>query len=274
MPKGGIWPLGFRTNSRKAGSVREVEAIRGTPVFCPDPETPSPSEPWHLLQPIFSKTSFPFCGLPVEAPLDCFCPRLIRASEVRTTTSAARITTKKKITASLKIFDGLLFSLIPGPSAWLRVNVNQRGLSAFDNLERPVKRRRKILGVRDGALRVQAQALCELRIINAGVINRGANLGAIDSAAVAIGHDLHLHDLLMIGAIVVHDRQERNAMMRGGPQNSGSVHQVAVALDIHGQPAVLAVRQGRADRGRRAVADPVTTGAANELVILVNVPQL
>jgi len=84
-----------------------------------------------------------------------------------------------------------------------------------------------------------------------------ADLHAIYAAAVAIRHNLHLHHLLMIGAIVVHDGEQRNAVMRGGPENSRRVHQIAVALDVHRQAAVLAVRESRANRGWRAIADAV-----------------
>ena len=42
----------------------------------------------------------------------------------------------------------------------------------------------------------------------------------IDAALVPVGHPLQVHDFLMIGAVVVHDVQQRNAVMRGGPQDA------------------------------------------------------
>jgi hypothetical protein len=45
----------------------------------------------------------------------------------------------------------------------------------------------------------------------------------------------------MVTAIVVHDREERNAMVRGRPKNAGPVHKVAVILDIDAEAAVLAI---------------------------------
>ena len=56
----------------------------------------------------------------------------------------------------------------------------------------------------------------------------------------AVGHALHVHDLLVIGAVVVHDAQQRNLVMRRGPQHAGRVHQVAVGLDADREAAVLA----------------------------------
>ncbi len=75
------------------------------------------------------------------------------------------------------------------------------------------------------------------------------------------GHVLDVHALLMIGAIVVHDAEQRDLVMRGGPQDAGRVVQIAVALDVDGQAAVFAVGQRRADRGRSAVADAVSRPA-------------
>ena len=81
-------------------------------------------------------------------------------------------------------------------------------------------------------------------------------------------HDLHVHQLLMIGAVIVHDVQQRNLVMRRGPQDAGSVVQIAVALDVHAQASVLLVRQRCADGGRRAVADAVCAVRADEVVML------
>ena len=42
---------------------------------------------------------------------------------------------------------------------------------------------------------------------------------------------LEPHHFLVIGAIVLHDDQQRNLVMRRGPQRAGRHHQVAVGLD-------------------------------------------
>ena len=64
---------------------------------------------------------------------------------------------------------------------------------------------------------MQAQALCELCIVDARIVYGGTDPGALDPAIVAVGHDLYLHDLLMIRMVIVHDRQQRNAVVCGGP---------------------------------------------------------
>ena len=43
---------------------------------------------------------------------------------------------------------------------------------------------------------------------------------------------LHVHHFLVVGAVVVHHREQRDPVLRRGPQHAGRVHQVAVALDV------------------------------------------
>ena len=57
-------------------------------------------------------------------------------------------------------------------------------------------------------------------------------------------------------------------VVRGGPQHAGRVVQIAVALNVDGQPAVLAVGERGADRGGRAVADAVRAMPADVLIVL------
>ena len=44
-----------------------------------------------------------------------------------------------------------------------------------------------------------------------------------DSAIVAIGHALQVHDLLVIGAVVVHHGEQRNPVMRRRPPDAGRI---------------------------------------------------
>src|SRR5215831_2886735 len=64
-----------------------------------------------------------------------------------------------------------------------------------------------------------------------------------------------MHDLLVVGAVVVHDGEERDAVVGAGPEDAGSVHQVAIVLDVDGEAAVLAVSDGRPEGRGGTVAD-------------------
>ena len=61
--------------------------------------------------------------------------------------------------------------------------------------------------------------------------------------------------------------------MGRGPQHSGRVVQIAVALNAHAQTAMLAVGQCRAHRCRRLVADARSALRADVVVMLAEVPQ-
>ena len=65
------------------------------------------------------------------------------------------------------------------------------------------------------------------------------------------GHFLQMHDLLVIGAIVVHHHQQRDLMVRRGPERARCVHQIAVAFD----------RDGKIPLSRLASAAPTAAGA-------------
>src|SRR5207302_2468513 len=103
-----------------------------------------------------------------------------------------------------------------------------------DDIYRTPNCRPEILGIRDRPFSVHAHTLGELGIVDAWVINRGADLSSVNPAAVTIRHDLHLHDLLMVRTVVMHDVQHGDPLMRSSPQNARRIHQIAVALDIHG----------------------------------------
>ena len=92
----------------------------------------------------------------------------------------------------------------------------------------------------------------------AGVRNRVADARPIDAAITRIGDHLHLHHLGMIRAVVVHDVEDRDAFVRGGPQRAWGEHQIAVAADAHRQTSMLLVRQRRAKAGPRKIAQPIT----------------
>ena len=115
--------------------------------------------------------------------------------------------------------------------------------------------------------------LGDLREIDIGVLERAPDLRPIDAAIVPVRHALHVHDFLMIGTIVEHDRQQRDAMVRRGPQDSRGKQQIPVALDVHRQPAVFAVGESRANGGRGVVAHAAATRPADELVMLVERPE-
>src|SRR5215208_2766229 len=80
-----------------------------------------------------------------------------------------------------------------------------------------------------------------------------------------------MHHLLVVTAVVVHDRQHRNLMMRCGPQRTRRIHHVAVTLERDREAAeCLSAMRGADGRGQ-AIAEAGTAGAAQEAVMLVEI---
>ena len=73
--------------------------------------------------------------------------------------------------------------------------------------------------------------------------------GTINAALVPGGHTLDVHDLLVIGAVVVHDGKQGDAVVSRGPQHARRVHEIAIALGIDHQAAMLLMSQRGAYRG-------------------------
>jgi hypothetical protein len=67
--------------------------------------------------------------------------------------------------------------------------------------------------------------------------------------------------------------QHRDAMVRSRPENAGGVIQIAVALNVDADASVLFVGKRRADGSGSAVADAVCAMPADELIVLVEIPQ-
>ena len=69
------------------------------------------------------------------------------------------------------------------------------------------------------------------------------------------------------------DEEQRDLVVRGGPQHARAEVEVAVTDDRHRQPAELLVRERAADRGRRVVADAKAAAVAVVAIGLVVIQQ-
>ena len=70
-----------------------------------------------------------------------------------------------------------------------------------------------------------------------------------------------MHDFLVVAAVVVHHRKQRNLVPRRRPQHAGRVHEVAIRLEADRDAAEVAVGERRADGGGRRIADAVAPRA-------------
>ena len=112
----------------------------------------------------------------------------------------------------------------------------------------------------------------DVRIHDAGA-HRPHVAAAVDDAVPEVGQALHVHQFLVVAAVVVHHRQQRDFVLGRGPQHAGRIHQVAIRLEAHRKAPEVAVGERRAYRGRCAVTDAVTAGAAEPVIMLFHRPQ-
>src|SRR5882762_2089681 len=138
----------------------------------------------------------------------------------------------------------LLFS--SGFLARLRHNIHQGRFARLDNLHGALDGWAQLVRIRNRALSMHAHTLSELGIVDIRTYDGCSNIGTRNSAVMPVRHALNMHELLVVTAIVVHDAEQRNLVVRGGPQNPGGVHQVSIALDGNGEAAVFFIGEGRA----------------------------
>src|SRR5215469_2306548 len=169
---------------------------------------------------------------------------------------------------TLNVRDRGIFAL-PG----LSIRINESWLAALDHFEAATNCGAEIFRISNGSFGVHAETLRELCKVDGRIVYRSADLGAIDATTVTIGHDLYLHDFLMIGAVVMHHAKKGNAMVRCGPENARGIHQIAIALNVDRKAAIFAVGERGADSGGSTVPDSCATLTADILIMFVKRPE-
>ena len=92
------------------------------------------------------------------------------------------------------------------------------GSPSFYDIERALESRRQVLRIGDRAFRVHAETARQPRVVDVRVLDRRSNPRRRHATLMPVGHALNVHDFLMVGAVVVHDRQQRNPVVRRRPQ--------------------------------------------------------
>src|SRR3954471_1806400 len=117
-------------------------------------------------------------------------------------------------------------------SAPLSDHVYEVRFSALYHFDATPDRIAQTPGIGNRSFRPHPHALRKPRIVDEGIIDFGPDMDPVDTAAAAVGRALDSHHLLVVRAIVMHERQNRDAVMGGGPQDAGRVHHVPIRLDI------------------------------------------
>ena len=78
-------------------------------------------------------------------------------------------------------------------------------------------RRADVVRIVDRPLGIDAKTFRNGGVVHEGILQGVSNVGVGDTAAVPGGHRLQVHVFLVVGAVAVHDIEQRNAVMRGRP---------------------------------------------------------
>src|SRR5256886_13243736 len=107
--------------------------------------------------------------------------------------------------------------------------VYERGtLLAPDDLERALESGAYLRGIGDRALGVPAERAREHREIGSRVVELLTDARVLLRRAAVLRHAELMLPVVVVGAVVVHDDQERDAVMCGGPERGPGVPAVAV----------------------------------------------
>src|SRR5262249_8601639 len=84
---------------------------------------------------------------------------------------------------------------------------------------------------------------------------------------------LRFHTFVMKALVVVHDGKGRQVVFRSSQESPGPHIQFAVFLNIDRVSAFFFIRDRRAACRGRAIADAVSAGTADELIMFMEVPE-
>ena len=127
---------------------------------------------------------------------------------------------------------------------------------------RALQRGRELVGIADRALAMDPEASRDGRVVDVRIFQRGADIASCDAAAAARRPS-------PAGTCIPDDRRgccarrrASGSVVRGGPQRAGREHEVAVAAEGNGEPAVPLVGECRAEGSRQLVADAAAARSA------------
>ena len=116
--------------------------------------------------------------------------------------------------------------------AWLGYHVDERRVPTFDHCNGTLNRWSEIFRISNRSLGVHTHALRQFCEIDVRIGDRGTDIRASHAAIVPVGHTLEMHHFLMVRPVIVHDIENRDAVMRRRPQNPWGIHEIAIALNV------------------------------------------
>src|SRR5262249_45656190 len=157
--------------------------------------------------------------------------------------------------------------------AWLHDDVDQ-GQPAFvlDDTEGALQGRANGLRGDDGTFSIEAIGLGHLGEVDRWIVQPRANAGIGYGALTHAGNVEGMFFRVIIRAVVEHDDEQREMVMRRRPQGARRVQQVTIGLEVYTHFPTVTMRQDTTECRAHTVSQPRATAAAQGATWALPVP--
>src|SRR5262249_19665364 len=149
-----------------------------------------------------------------------------------------------------------------------------RRLAALHRRDRALQRARKIARILDGSFAVHAEAFRHHGVVDVRIVDRAADVHAIDASLPPVRNGLQLHDLRVIAAVVMHDVEQRSGLVRASPEVAWPELEPAAPHKLDRGSSIFLVGGRATEGGGRYLADATAPPPADVLVVTIRSPQL
>src|SRR3970282_889921 len=127
----------------------------------------------------------------------------------------------------------------------LGYRINQRRLTLFANSpDRALQRRSDCARIFNGTFGIPVERLGQLGKIGRRMIDLHSDRCTLHRVASLLSQSDLMSPIVVIAAIIVHDHEQRNMIVSGGPQTPGIEHEIAVRLNVDDKLCASPMRQG------------------------------
>src|SRR2546430_14318069 len=123
----------------------------------------------------------------------------------------------------------------------------RRAFLCTNHLDRALESRTYLRGIGDRTLGVPAERTREHREVGRRVVDLLTDARVLLRRAAMLRDPELMLPVVVVGAVVVHDDQQRDAVVRGGPERARVVQEITVGLNVDDEAVRAAIRQANAE---------------------------
>src|SRR5215510_2619366 len=156
---------------------------------------------------------------------------------------------------------------------WLHDDVDQgQAAIVLDDTEGTLKGRANGVRGGDGTFPIEAIGLGHLGEVDRWIVQPCANAGIGGGTLADTGDVEGMLFRVIIRAVVEHDDEQRELVMRRRPQGTRSIQQVAISLEVHTHFPTVTMRQDTAERRAHAISQTRAAAASQSAAWTLPVP--